>query len=36
MEERPIPEESKSGKAAKNDNSLEETLEDSLNNRKFD
>ena len=36
MEERPIPEESKSGKAAKIDNSVEETIEDSLNNRKFD
>ena len=35
MEERPISEESKNGKAAKNDNSVE-TIEDSLNNRKFD
>ena len=35
MEERPISEESKNGKAARNDNSVE-TIEDSLNNRKFD
>ena len=36
MEERPISEEFKNGGAAKNEYSVEEINEDSLNNRKFD